>query len=555
MAVVYMRKLEEEPDTYEERFTSLTKGINLEVYEWILENVNSTDAVLEVGCGPGTLSYRMAKKGAKVQAIDKSEEMISQAKKTYLEKEAISINFDVASSEGWSIPEVKYDKIVSTFMLSELRPFEQQIFLRNIWQSLKNNGKLLIAAEFVPENMWKVPFNIKRWWYRKKLGRLKKSTNPLKWFKSYLEPIGFKINSIKAWNHGAIQVMEIEKVTKEGQKEPGYYRPKRVNYKGLKSQLKIYRCIFTGQVDKVPIEPGIYQSGESDETSPIIVTANYVFTYIKVMRALEGTDAWVLCLDSNGINVWCAARGGDFENKQLLEVVKATDIENITEKRMLILPQLSAGGVDSRVLPMNSEEFPFKIKYGPIWAEYLKEYLEEKPKRKPLKMRLAKFSLSHRIRAGVTHITFLLRKIFSWPLLGLLLLFLILGFINTSWFSKLWSIPEILFWVVFSNAVISIFFPLSKFTRKFIIKGIFFGIINVVLLGIFTWFLRLSVLYVILSIVLQFWIAFFSTMSFSGYTMSTDPKEIQEEYLTFRKINIPIMILGIILYLIGVIFF
>ena len=39
MAVTYMKRLEEEPDTYDEQFTNLTKGINLEVFNWILGNL------------------------------------------------------------------------------------------------------------------------------------------------------------------------------------------------------------------------------------------------------------------------------------------------------------------------------------------------------------------------------------------------------------------------------------------------------------------------------------------------------------------------------------
>ncbi|GAG93209.1 unnamed protein product, partial [marine sediment metagenome] len=32
MAVAYMRKLEEEPETYDSKFTSLTKGVNVNVH-------------------------------------------------------------------------------------------------------------------------------------------------------------------------------------------------------------------------------------------------------------------------------------------------------------------------------------------------------------------------------------------------------------------------------------------------------------------------------------------------------------------------------------------
>ena len=78
------------------------------------------------------------------------------------------------------------------------------------------------------------------------------------------------------------------------------------------------------------------------------------------MQDLEGRDAWVLCVDSDGINVWCAARGDDFGDKQLIEAIKATNIQNLVKEKTKILPQLSAGGISAPNL-YDSKVFPFKI--------------------------------------------------------------------------------------------------------------------------------------------------------------------------------------------------
>ena len=58
MAVVYMRKLEEEPETYDSKFTALTKGINLKAQDWVLEHLNKSETIVEVGCGPGKLATK-----------------------------------------------------------------------------------------------------------------------------------------------------------------------------------------------------------------------------------------------------------------------------------------------------------------------------------------------------------------------------------------------------------------------------------------------------------------------------------------------------------------
>jgi hypothetical protein len=44
-------------------------------------------------------------------------------------------------------------------------------------------------------------------------------------------------------------------------------------------------------------------------------------------------------------------------------------------------------------------------------------------------------------------------------------------------------------------------------------------------------------------------------MSFSGYTMATSPREIQGEYPVFTKINMTLLIIGLISKIVGFIFF
>jgi len=552
MAVVYMRKLEEEPESYDSKFTSLTKGINLEVQDWIMNHTNSSEPILEIGCGTGSLASKLALKGNNVIAIDRNFHMINYAMQNYPNDLSTGkLVYQIGSFNELPVDSRSQDIVVSTFMLSELRPLEQQIFLRNVWNVLKQSGRLILAAEFIPSGFWKLTFKIKRWWFRKKLKRLRlKSTFLVKWFFNYIEPIGFKINSLKRWKHGSIQAIELQKVNDNEKNEPGYYRPNKKRFTGLRSQLRIYRCIFTGQVDRVPIEPGIYQSGTPNETSPIIVTANYEFTYIKVMRDLKGIDAWVLCLDSNGINVWCAARGNDFGNNQLLEAVEATEIKNLTKEKILLLPQLSAGGVAIPQLPNKSEKFPFKIKYGPVWSQHIPQFIEDKPVRKPKIMKLAKFTLFYRIRAGITHTTFLFRKLFLLPLIALIILFLAI-----NWFNKLWWIGEITLWILLANLNIILLFPLSKFTRRFIFKGIFFGTINIILFGSLSYLIHNSINYTLWHICFYFWITFFSTMSFSGYTMATSPREIQEEYPIFSVVNKILFVLSLVLLALGIILY
>ncbi len=551
-----MRKLELEPETYDSKFTALTKGVNLQVRDWVLTQVGATDNILEVGCGTGALASQMALRGNEVLAIDTNLNMINTAMKNYPTEKEVKLVYQIGSMADLPVNDESQNKIVSTFMLSELRPLEQQIFLRNAWSALKPGGKLIIAAEFIPSGFWKLTFKIKRWRYKKKLKRLRLETTFLvKDFFDYLEPIGFKILAEKKWKHDSIQAIELVKVNGNERKSPGYYSPKPRKFTGFGSQMSLYRILFTGQTTDAPIEPGIYKSGQPDKNSPIIVTANYLFTYIKVMRAIKGLDAWVLMVDSKGINVWCAARGNNFGNRQVIEAVKATGIATLTNKKTLILPQLSAGGVASPLISKEAPDFPFRILFGPVWAKQLPQFLKERPARKPDKMKLAKFTPFHRLRAFTTHTTFLLKMIFLKPTIALILLSLGLSFIDPLWLRKLWIVGEIWLWIIIANAIIAGLFPITNFTRRFIIKGIVFGIITIIVLSSISWFIHKNMFLILLNSAFYFWLSFFSTMSFSGYSMATSPKEIQDEYPAFRKSHLVLLISSLVFFAIGFIFF
>jgi len=66
------------------------------------------------------------------------------------------------------------------------------------------------------------------------------------------------------------------------------------------------------------IEPGLYALGSPDEHAPILVTGNYKMSFDQLREALSGRHAWLLVLDTKGINVWCAAGKGTFGTEELV---------------------------------------------------------------------------------------------------------------------------------------------------------------------------------------------------------------------------------------------
>jgi len=87
MAVIYMKKLEEEPESFQKEFTKLTKGINLEVQKWINELINPDMTVLETGCGTGNFAIQIAKKSKRkliLAGIIQDEVYFKEKVKPYL---------------------------------------------------------------------------------------------------------------------------------------------------------------------------------------------------------------------------------------------------------------------------------------------------------------------------------------------------------------------------------------------------------------------------------------------------------------------------------------
>ncbi len=97
--------------------------------------------------------------------------------------------------------------------------------------------------------------------------------------------------------------------------------------------------------DDYRVSPDLYALGTPDADAPVLVTANYKLTVDQLRSSLSGLDAWLLVVDTRGINVWCAAGKGTFCAEEVARMVLKTQLAEIVRHRRLVLPQLSAPGV------------------------------------------------------------------------------------------------------------------------------------------------------------------------------------------------------------------
>ena len=146
--------------------------------------------------------------------------------------------------------------------------------------------------------------------------------------------------------------------------------------------------------------PGLYSIGHPTPDSPVLVSANYTLSFDALRGALKGIDAYILVINTFGINVWCAAGKGTFGTEELVERIDTSELAKVVRHRSIILPQLSAPGVAAHKVKQQSG---FKVEYGPVRAADLPEYL--KTRKATAEMRRVRFSL--RDRAVLTPVEFI----------------------------------------------------------------------------------------------------------------------------------------------------
>lgn len=133
-----------------------------------------------------------------------------------------------------------------------------------------------------------------------------------------------------------------------------------------------WKCRWSiGRMDYA-VDPGLYCVGNPDTQSPVLVTANYKMTFDRLRMELGGLDAWIVVLDTDGINVWCAAGKGTFGTEELVHRLQDVRLSEVVSHRTIILPQLGATGVAAHEVKKQSG---FRVVYGPVRASDIKEFL------------------------------------------------------------------------------------------------------------------------------------------------------------------------------------
>jgi len=140
------------------------------------------------------------------------------------------------------------------------------------------------------------------------------------------------------------------------------------------------------------VKPGLYRLGNPTPDSPVFASANYTLSFDALRSALSGVDAYILVLDTKGINVWCAAGKGTFGTDELVNRIFCTGLTSVVRHQTVIVPQLGAPGISAQQVLQRSG---FRVEYGPVRSRDLPEYL--KTRRATPEMRQVRFPFADRV--------------------------------------------------------------------------------------------------------------------------------------------------------------
>ncbi|HNY02838.1 MAG TPA: mercury methylation corrinoid protein HgcA [Bacteroidales bacterium] len=295
------------------------------------------------------------------------------------------------------------------------------------------------------------------------------------------------------------------------------------------------------------VEPGIYAVGSPGRDSDVFVTANYKLSFDHLRRSLGGLDAWILVIDTKGINVWCAAGKKNFGTKEVVHRIQFHQLDRLIDHRRIILPQLSATGVSAHEVRKMTG---YTVIYGPVKASDIKDFMAG-GKKATEEMRTVRFPLSDRLKLIPVDIFYGKYYMILVPAL----FFLFSGWSRTGYSvdraaEQGWrAIVNLLAGYLGGCALTPALLPWIPF-RRFALKGLSVGLLLAVVfyfagmlgtnrIGTLAWFFMMPGL------------SSFMAMNFTGSSTFTSLSGVQKE----MKVLFPVQILlagsGLVLWMVS----
>jgi ubiquinone/menaquinone biosynthesis C-methylase UbiE len=371
MSYIYMKILELIPEEYDRGIKKFAATDFEALRDEMAALLGPGDRVLDVGCGPGTFALLAASRGARVTGWDRSADMVTFATGKAAELElADNVTFEVADAPAAPLEREAYDAVVMSLALSEMRGAEQLATLEGAWKMLRPGGKLVIVDEVPPRRLLtKFWYYFKRFWLKLVVYVVARGvTRPLKDLPTTVAGRGFAVTQEKHLEGGALLYLVAEK--NAGRPTPEIAAVSTtLTFGDRLANLVAYSFLY---MTFLRVEPGLYKVGEPGPAAPLLVTGNFTLTFNLVRRALREMDAYVLVIDTHGINVWCASGAGKFDAREVALSHRAFRLAEVPRREPAVLPKLSATGVAKYKL---RDDFGVKAAFGPVYIRDVGAYL------------------------------------------------------------------------------------------------------------------------------------------------------------------------------------
>jgi len=295
------------------------------------------------------------------------------------------------------------------------------------------------------------------------------------------------------------------------------------------------------------VKPGLFAVGNPTAESPVLLSANYKLSFDILRRELAGIDAWVLVLETQGINVWCAAGKGTFGTDEIIRQIRSAGLEKLVKHHKIISPQLGAPGIKSHLVKKTTG---FRIKFGPVEARDIRRYLDSGEKVTP-EMRRVTFDIKARTVLVPMELSMVMGK--SWMVvLGFLMFFGLMP--QGILFNQIYAagLPALLLFlaaVLTGAGLTPILLPWIPF-RSFTVKGFLLGLLPVGFVHYLTAFyvtpfdnlFLLGASYLVFP-ALSGYLAF----NFTGCSTFTSPSGVTKELTILLKVYAVLLLIAIVL--------
>ena len=113
-----------------------------------------------------------------------------------------------------------------------------------------------------------------------------------------------------------------------------------LRHEALLPLMMLRQNIYTDPQKPIQVEPKVYQIGDANEDSPVLVTTNFSLTYFIVSGEIEnsGVPAHLAVVEAEGMSVLTAWAAGKFSGEKIATFIKQSGLANQVTTRRIIIP-------------------------------------------------------------------------------------------------------------------------------------------------------------------------------------------------------------------------